>query len=452
MKPDGMFEDLTARLYAKNIQDLRQIAREVGVHRPADCKKDELISAIMAIANGKKAPVAHSVRGAPPKSREFDKQLVDEIKQCREYRISIGMGLEYPDEGESLSVSDNSDDGNCSGILEQGDKRWYIRVNGCNITAGRDVAVQESFITRFGLREGDRIAGEADKLPSEQFYGLKSVYTVNGFSPDGDEMTDRPNFSDFNCVYPDRQLFVSCGIHDITGRMTDFFTPVGAGQRAVISGPARTGKTQLLKSIGAGICRNCSESAVVALLLGARPEEADEIRRALVGGDIFTTGLEDGAFVHLHAASLALKFAKRQTELSNDVIFIVDGANLLVRDGDLSEIVKILAAAGNFGKSSLTVIAALEADVTERSKFNAVFAAANMEITLSADGALRRLFPAFDLKRCFSAKPELVTNREQIEVATKLRVSGSGSDGLYGVREHFLNTPDNAAITKKFKD
>lgn len=453
MRDDGMLEDITRRLYSKNIQDLRQIARQVGVKRPADGKKDAVIEAVMAIANGSEDPAARSTRGAPPKSREYDKQLVADIQQCREFYLTMRRGKGLIKDEEVLSVSDKIKSGGiCSGILERGDKCWYLRVNGCKLSAGSDVTVQESFITRFKLREGDYIEGNAEKIKIEQGYGLTRVISVNGHSPESEIIADRADFFNFTSVYPDKQLFVSRGSHDLTGRMVDFFTPVGAGQRAVAYGSSRSGKSQLLMSVGAGICHNYPQSAVIALLLGARPEEEAEYRRALTGGRVFSTGLEDGEFAHRHSAALALKYAKRRAELGFDVILLVDGANRLVREGkDCSDIVKILASAGNFAEgASLMVMTALEAD--SESEFDEVFAAANMVIALSREGALMRLYPAMDLKRCFSAKPELLIGGEQIAAATKLRVEYGGAEGLFAVREFFMNTPDNPALIQKIKD
>lgn len=451
MLSDGMIEDLTSRLYKKNVQDLRGISRAVGVASPKDGKKDAFIELILAYAKGVMSPAPRSARGAPPKSREYDVKLVDDIEKCREYNLTLMRGEGLTADKELITVSDGlCPDGACAGIMERGERVWYIRVNGCRITAGRDVTVQESFVTRFNLREGDYVVGIAEK--SQNGYTVKKISSVNGFAPDSAAVADRINFADLTSVYPDRQLFTSTGEKDLTGRMIDFFTPLGAGQRAIITGDTRSGKTQLLKSLGKGICKNYPKAITVALLLETRPEEESEFRKSILGGDVFTTGLEDGLYAHMHAASLALKYAKRHVEAGLDVVLLVDGLNKLVRDGsEYSEIIKLLAAAGNFTEGgSLTVIGVING--TSGALYDAVCSAVNMCVALSQECAFMRIFPAIDLKNSYSAKPELVVNEEQLIVSTALRTSYKGADGLYAIQDLFLSTPDNGALIRKLKD
>lgn len=453
MKSDRIAEDITARLYSKNMQDLRQISRAVGVGRPDDGKKDSYVSLIMAYATGRLFPAPRSARGAPPKSREYDKKLVEDIEKCREFNLTLLRGEGLTVDNDPVTVSDGlSDDGACSGILERGEKRWYIRVNGCRITGGRDVAVQDSFITRFKLREGDFIVGIAEQLSDGHGYIIKRISAVNGFTPDSISVSERINFADLTADYPERQLFITDRESDVTGRMVDFLTPIGAGQRAVIAGAARTGKTQLLKNIGKGLCANYPKAVTVALLLETRPEEENEFKKSLFGGEVFTTGLEDGLYAHMHAASLSLKYAKRRVESGLDVILLIDGLNKLVRDGsDYSEVIKLLAAAGNFTEGgSLTVIGVI--DGTSGTLYDAVCSAANMCVVLSQDCAFMRIFPAIDLKASYSAKPELLVNEEQLKAVTAIRATYKGADGLYALRDLFLSTPDNATLIQKFKD
>lgn len=452
MKTDEMLEDLTARLYAKNMQDLRQIGRAVGLARPSNTAKEIVVNTIMSVADGSFTPGPRSARGAPPKSKDYDRELVADIEKCRAYYLALRRGEGLAPDHDKLYVSDGmEEDGSCAGILERAEKRWFLRVGGCRIT-GKDVAVQESFVNRYHLREGDRVTGKATRKRPDQGYGLVSIGTVNGFIPDA--MPDREDFSDFIPDYPRKAFTLGRNGGDLTGRMLDFFLPLGAGQRVLITGGAQSGKTELIKAIGAGLCANHPQAATTVLLLGARPEERNDMSRTLNGAEVFTTGLEDGEYLHRHAALLALKMARRQVELGNDVVLLVDGMNKLLPSdgGDCSELIKLFASAGNFGrKGSLTVVGVLNAD-TDAKILELVSAAVNMKIVLSEEGALLRLFPALDLKKCFSAKPELLVGREQLSAATVLRMQCVGAEGLYAVRKIFASTTDNASVTEKYKD
>ena len=79
-----LLNELKERLDAKTIHDLRQVARAVGVPRPADGKKERILNCIMDIAAGNFDPVVPSNRGAHPKSNEYDRQAVADVFRCRE--------------------------------------------------------------------------------------------------------------------------------------------------------------------------------------------------------------------------------------------------------------------------------------------------------------------------------------------------------------------------------
>ena len=85
---EKLLNQLAGRLGAKTIHELRQVARAVGVKCPAAGKKDRLVEDCLGIAAGKINPVPKKADGglvgAPPKSHEYDRQLVTDILACRE--------------------------------------------------------------------------------------------------------------------------------------------------------------------------------------------------------------------------------------------------------------------------------------------------------------------------------------------------------------------------------
>ena len=87
MADSRLLEELAARLKAKSIYDLRQVARQVGVPRPTEGRKERITEEILNIASGKSDPASQSASGAPPKSAEYDRQLVVDILRCREISL-----------------------------------------------------------------------------------------------------------------------------------------------------------------------------------------------------------------------------------------------------------------------------------------------------------------------------------------------------------------------------
>ena len=64
MADNRLLEELNARLKAKSIYDIRQVARQVGVPRPTEGRKERLIEEILNIASGRTDPASQSASGA----------------------------------------------------------------------------------------------------------------------------------------------------------------------------------------------------------------------------------------------------------------------------------------------------------------------------------------------------------------------------------------------------
>ncbi len=61
MSENRILNDVKERIEKLNIFELRQVARAVGVHRPADGKKSRVTEAILDIARGVVAPEPPSI-------------------------------------------------------------------------------------------------------------------------------------------------------------------------------------------------------------------------------------------------------------------------------------------------------------------------------------------------------------------------------------------------------
>ena len=244
MAEESILSDIRERLHTKGIHELRQIARAVGVAHPADGRRDRLIEEITLIATAELQPSPRSARGAPPKSMEYDKKLVADIEACAELYAVSGDGR-----GEdNLAARDGSlEERDCRGVLQSDKRRCFLRTAGPFACNG-DIFVGETFIKRFCLKDGDFIEGGCRRDDAREISGLTSVKKVNGISPD---RLKRFDFEGADAVYPDKRLVFTDGASGALERMCDLFAPVGMGQRAIISGAPNSGKTTLLKAIGA---------------------------------------------------------------------------------------------------------------------------------------------------------------------------------------------------------
>ncbi|MDE7454152.1 MAG: hypothetical protein K2N22_07070 [Clostridia bacterium] len=428
MADSRLLEELAARLKAKSIYDLRQVARQVGVPRPTEGRKERITEEILNIASGKSDPASQSASGAPPKSAEYDRQLVVDILRCRE--INLSSFENERSGGITMQVSSSAVSNEpCEGFLYKADGVWYL-----NSTAG-EVFVSDSFISKFSLREGDYLKGALRRKSDNGLAGLVTVSQVDGVIPEA--LSDRLDFESFAPTYPVKRLSATRGQNDIASRMIDLLSPVAAGQRALVVAPHGTGKTGVLKGIAQGIEKNHPEAKIIIALIDARPEEAADFKRAFSRADVLTSTMDAGARVHIKTAELALEYAKRQAELKRDVVFILDDLTKLTRAYNSGSLVasaldtsaldaakKFISSARNTDKgASLTIISALGegGDGIESAIYSGLKDACNMRVTLSQKLARFKVNPPIDIENTWASGDEKILSEEEQNASVAIR-------------------------------
>lgn len=441
---DKILADIEARLNKLNIFEMRQVARYFGVSKPAESKKEQLISEVLDIAQAKTSPKEPSKVGAPPKSHSYDEGLVADIETCRRYYLQLNDSLQTSRPREQVfTVSDGESEKKAknlkqvTGILDKTDV-YILRDNGFSNPYG--VFVHDSYINRYGLKYGDMVCGMAQRNEESEGYGLTDVISINGAQP----VYDRKDFASFTRIYPEKRIKTQ-GSGDIACRITDLFSPLALGQRAFITGPANSGKSAILKSLIKGVSVNASEIKTVTLLVGARPEEATDFKRTLGEDNLFFTTFDMPDEEHVQAVRLVSEYAKRLCECGQDVVLAIDGLGNFVRAlryDRVEELKKLLYSACNAEEgASLTVIAVLE---SEESLFGGVSSLADMCIELSGELARDRIFPAINIRNCFADRAETLLENKEIKLAARLR---SLTDAE--VIELFKDTVDNSELADK---
>ena len=434
---ENLIEELTKRLNAKTIHELRQLGRALGVPHPADGKKNDLVDDILAVASGKKDSEPPTKRGAPPKSQEYDRRLAADILRCREIFLAKDLKEDERKPLEIFVASGNHDalDYIGGGILEFDGENWFLRTTGCREDFVCDVFVNKHFVNVYNLREGDFVEGRCKRTSTDEMAGLASVLKVNGLQPD---TVQRPEFDKLSPVYADKKLKISCGAKDKTGRIIDLFAPIGAGQRALVVSPHGCGKTQTLKQIATGIEQNNDNTKLVIVLIDVSPEDAADFTKSFRIADVFTSPFDAGTAAHIRTMRLALEYCKRQTELCREVVLVIDDLTRLVRAYNsyakqtsgldysaVDSVKKILAAARNTEQGgSLTVISALNTvsgDAIEDSAYSALKDIFNVKITLSQSLARERIYPPVDITETYSAQDRRLLTEEEIQATVKLR-------------------------------
>lgn len=340
--------------------------------------------------------------------------------------------------------------------------------------SAEDIYISSSQIYRFGLRNGDKVAGKArPPKESERYYGLMHVDRVNGKNPE--EAKQRPHFPALTPLYPDRQLKLETTKGRLSSRMIDLFAPIGFGQRGLVVAPPKAGKTSILKEIANGITTNHPEVELIVLLIDERPEEVTDLERS-VKGDVVSSTFDLQPSNHTQVSELVLERAMRLVEDKRDVVILMDSITRLARaynlvsppsgrtlsggidPAALYKPKKFFGAARNIEEGgSLTIIATALVDTGSRMDdviYEEFKGTGNMELQLSRQLAERRIFPAIDLKKSSTRKEELLMDSDQLEETWRLRnqMQGDSLDYTEQLIRFMKKTENNVAFLKAFQD
>src|SRR5258707_1408422 len=216
------------------------------------------------------------------------------------------------------------------GVLETlPDGFGFLRAPDYNYLPGPDdIYVSPSQIRKFDLQTGDTVSGQI-RAPKEgeRYFALIKVEAVNFEAPD--QARDKLFFESPTPLYPQERIVLETP-ESISSRIMDLWTQIGKGQRGLIVGAARTGKTMLLQSIAQSVARNHPEVYLMVLLIDERPEEVTDMQRS-VEGEVISSTFDEPAQRHVQVAEMVIEKAKRLVEHKKDVLILLESITRLAR-------------------------------------------------------------------------------------------------------------------------
>ena len=366
----------------KNVVDLNNIAKEMGVQNAAGMRKQELIFKILQ-TQAEKAGLIFS----------------EGVLEC----LPDGFG--------------------------------FLRAPEYNYLPGPDdVYVSPSQIRRFDLRTGDTVSGQIrPPKEGERYFALIKVDATNFEPPE--ETRNKIFFDNLTPLYPDSRFKLETTRDNFSGRVMDLVTPIGKGQRGLIVAPPRTGKTMLLQNIANSITTNHPDVTLIVLLIDERPEEVTDMQRS-VRGEVISSTFDEPATRHVQVAEMVIEKAKRLVEHKRDVVILLDSITRLARayntivppsgkvlsggvdSNALQRPKRFFGAARNIEEGgSLTIIATALIDTGSRMDdviFEEFKGTGNMEIHLDRKLIDKRIFPALDINKSGTRKEELLMPRDEL--------------------------------------
>jgi transcription termination factor Rho len=323
-----------------------------------------------------------------------------------------------------------------------------------------DVYISQSQIRRFGLRTGDMVIGQVrPPKETEKYYGLLRVEAVNGLDPEAAKQ--RPSFESLTPIFPYQMFNLETEPHILATRLINLVTPIGRGQRGLIVSPPKAGKTMVLKQVANGITANYNDIHLMVCLIGERPEEVTDMDRS-VEAEVISSTFDEPVQDHVRVAEMALERAKRLVESGRDVVILLDSITRLSRAYNLIVPPSGRTLSGGldpaalyppkhfFGAArkieeggSLTIVATCLIDTGSRMDdmiYEEFKGTGNMELHLNRKLSERRVFPAFDIERSSTRREELLLDEKTLsKVWTMRRMIATMGGGMDTIIEPILN-------------
>ncbi|CAG7590242.1 Transcription termination factor Rho [Peptoniphilus tyrrelliae] len=464
----------------KSLEDLRKIAKSLGLNDAGNYDIDDLKSYI--------------IRGELPikdlKEMPLDKLKVAELREiAKDYGIDKSYNLKKEElikeinlireneKIEKLDLSENAqetlknleDKDYVTGILElhQDGYGFLRRVN--YLPSEEDIYVSPSQIRKFRLRNGDEILGiKSPPKDGENFNALLYIKSVNGMHPS--KILNRPFFDNLTPIYPNKKINLETNDEDLAMRVIDLLAPVGLGQRGLIVSQPKSGKTTLLKKISKSININYPELHLIVLLVDERPEEVTDMKRSVKGEVIYST-FDENPKNHTRVAEMVIDRAKRLVENKEDVVILLDSLTRLSRaynlvtptsgktlSGGLDPLSlhkpkRFFGAARNIEEGgSLTILATALVDTGSRMDdviFEEFKGTGNMELHLNRSLSEKRIFPAIDILKSGTRKEEFLLDKNELDFNYDFR-NNLNEDNIEELTEKFLDKLSKTKNNKEF--
>ena len=355
------------------------------------------------------------------------------------------------------------------GVLEVLSEGYgFLRSPDYNYLPGPDdIYVSPSQIKKFDLRTGDTVSGQVrPPKETERYFALLKIEAVNHENPE--VAKHKILFDNLTPLYPQMKLKLELDPKDATTRIMDLLTPVGKGQRGLITSPPKACKTIILQKIANSITANHPEVKLIVLLIDERPEEVTDMERT-VKAEVISSTFDEPADRHVAVAEMVIEKAKRLVEHKKDVCILLDSITRLARaynsvvphsgkilsggvdSNALQKPKRFFGAARNIEEGgSLTIIATALIETGSRMDdviFEEFKGTGNMEIVLDRRLSDRRIFPSIDINRSGTRKEELLLTAEELNriwILRKFLNEMSPVDAMEFLLDRILKVKTNA--------
>ena len=314
--------------------------------------------------------------------------------------------------------------------------------------SSEDIYLSPQQIRQLALKTGDFVAGQIrPPREKERFFAMLKVESINHES-----VEKKKNIIPFNNLTPDfptRRLILETSPDELSTRVIDLVTPIGMGQRGLIVAPPRTGKTVIMQKVANSIIKNNPDVTLIILLIDERPEEVTDMKRCVSSNaEVVSSTFDEPPERHVQIAEMVIEKAKRLVEYKKDVVILLDSITRLARayntlqphsgkilsggvDANaLHKPKRFFGAARNIqGHGSLTIIATALIDTGSKMDeviFEEFKGTGNMELHLDRRLVDKRVYPAINIEASGTRKEELLLDPGELQKMWILRKAMNG--------------------------
>ena len=428
-----------------SIYQLRELARDIGVHLPTTLRKSELIQKIKEIASGEAKPfVATTKKGRPPKQYQtmHDQKTENRVYDYRDWGKNI-----LPFAEPTINLYKMSD--NASFVL---DEKKYVNIFDINGVVSIDEAgngrlhegdlsqigqkriarIEYPVIAKFGIRDGDYVVGRIGESLKDGAYCLFDVKAINNLE-----------YPVIRCDFSQEQAMPVCSLLNLEQLpITKLIAPIGKGQRVLVKSKDFNVPKHFLHTLADDFSKM---QKTIYVALDEQPEDFyyssnQQLEYVLCPFDLSVEK-------QIYILELAINRAKRLAEQGEDVGLIIEDLFTVARlysrcaksasvvnieEFMLSYIKKILATGRNIQNGgTITLVCGItsnnEIDMSQDLLYE-IKKSCNSFVVLNT-GTYFGVYD-FEISSCYTINQERLLNNQQLQLAYNLRKELEGKSAV----------------------
>lgn len=349
-KPEALTEwkkEVTTYLNKIGVVSMRTLGRYLGLPKSTMRSKEDLTASILALLSGERKPEERSKRGAPVKETFVDPVILANLEELNFKKATFEADLaeQHARESDGDSIISFGEDFSSSVLFMHSKKQdipfydravftgelttllgvFCVKIIAPQELLGEKAVIATKKVSDTCARVGDRVSFHAKKFTD--YYVVTDVLSVNKVLPG----SILENFERAPVEYPCEKLIpFEPGDNPLLKYFITLF-PVGKGQRVIVSGAPKSGKSTLLReAVHAAIKRNDGMKITISLCEQS-PESVTEWQLEFPAADIYASDYYDDPEEQIAQAERALKRAKEYVCDGCNSLFVIDDLNSLAR-------------------------------------------------------------------------------------------------------------------------